>query len=312
MIQISISSKRLLMIGLLIGLIIAAPPAVALIVGSSFAFALGKPDGVFDIARFVRICLQSAIVLLGLNIEMKEVITTGGMYLGVGALYILLASGLGLFLATLFGLSSTDRTLITSGTAICGGTAISSVSPLIGAKAEETACALGVVFLLNMIALVIFPWIGSAVELSQNQFGVWAALAIHDTSSVVGAAQTYGPQAAETATIVKLTRTLWLIPLLLLLSFRFNQPGRRIQIPYFVLLFVIASIIGSFTPLTMSVRTIISDASHGLLVAALFFIGVQVDRTAILTMGHRVLGHAVTLWLMLIPCALGIALVIED
>jgi uncharacterized membrane protein YadS len=163
-----------------------------------------------------------------------------------------------------------------------------------------------------MIALVIFPWIGSAVELSQNQFGVWAALAIHDTSSVVGAAQTYGPQAAETATIVKLTRTLWLIPLLLLLSFRFNQPGRRIQIPYFVLLFVIASIIGSFTPLTMSVRTIISDASHGLLVAALFFIGVQVDRTAILTMGHRVLGHAVTLWLMLIPCALGIALVIED
>jgi len=312
MIQISISSKRLLMIGLLIGLIIAAPPAVALIVGSSFAFALGKPDGVFDIARFARICLQSAIVLLGLNIEMKEVITTGGMYLGVGALYILLASGLGLFLATLFGLSSTDRTLITSGTAICGGTAISSVSPLIGAKAEETACALGVVFLLNMIALVIFPWIGSAVELSQNQFGVWAALAIHDTSSVVGAAQTYGPQAAETATIVKLTRTLWLIPLLLLLSFRFNQPGRRIQIPYFVLLFVIASIIGSFTPLTMSVRTIISDASHGLLVAALFFIGVQVDRTAILTMGHRVLGHAVTLWLMLIPCALGIALVIED
>ncbi len=312
MIQISISSKRLLMIGLLIGLIIAAPPAVALIVGSSFAFALGKPDGVFDIARFARICLQSAIVLLGLNIEMKEVITTGGMYLGVGALYILLASGLGLFLATLFGLSSTDRTLITSGTAICGGTAISSVSPLIGAKAEETACALGVVFLLNMIALVIFPWIGSVVELSQNQFGVWAALAIHDTSSVVGAAQTYGPQAAETATIVKLTRTLWLIPLLLLLSFRFNQPGRRIQIPYFVLLFVIASIIGSFTPLTMSVRTIISDASHGLLVAALFFIGVQVDRTAILTMGHRVLGHAVTLWLMLIPCALGIALVIED
>jgi uncharacterized integral membrane protein (TIGR00698 family) len=243
---------------------------------------------------------------------MKEVITTGGMYLGVGALYILLASGLGLFLATLFGLSSTDRTLITSGTAICGGTAISSVSPLIGAKAEETACALGVVFLLNMIALVIFPWIGSVVELSQNQFGVWAALAIHDTSSVVGAAQTYGPQAAETATIVKLTRTLWLIPLLLLLSFRFNQPGRRIQIPYFVLLFVIASVIGSFTPLTMSVRTIISDASHGLLVAALFFIGVQVDRTAILTMGHRVLGHAVTLWLMLIPCALGIALVIED
>ena len=300
------------MIGLLIGLIIAAPPAVALIVGSSFAFALGKPDGVFDIARFARICLQSAIVLLGINIEMKEVITTGGMYLGVGALYILLSSGLGLFLATLFGLSSIDRTLITSGTAICGGTAISSVSPLIGAKAEETACALGVVFLLNMIALVIFPWIGSAVELSQNQFGVWAALAIHDTSSVVGAAQTYGPQAAETATIVKLTRTLWLIPLLLLLSFRFNQPGRRIQIPYFVLLFVIASIIGSFTPLTMSVRTIISDASHGLLVAALFFIGVQVDRTAILTMGHRVLGHAVTLWLMLIPCALGIALVIED
>ncbi len=312
MLQISNFSKRLLMIGLLIGLIIAAPPAVALVAGSSFAFALGKFHGVFDIERFARICLQSAIVLLGFNIAMKEVISTGGMYLGVGALYILLASGLGLLLASLFGLSSTDRTLITSGTAICGGTAISSVSPLIGAKAEETACALGVVFFLNMIALVLFPWIGSVLELSQNQFGVWAALAIHDTSSVVGAAKTYGAQATDTATIVKLTRTLWLIPLLLLLSFRLNQPGGRIQIPYFVLLFVVASIIGSFTPLTASARSVISDVSHSLLVAALFFIGMQVDRTAIKTMGRRVLGHAVALWLLLIPCALGIALVIED
>lgn len=312
MIQSSPLQKHIVITGLLIGLMMAGPPALALIFGAMFVFAFGRDNLFFDIERLGRSCLQSAIVLLGFNISVAAVMTTGGRYIGVGALYILLAIGFGLTLARVFKLSATDRTLITSGTAICGGTAISSVSPLIGAKAEETASALGIVFLLNLVALMLFPWLGEVLGLSQRQFGVWAALAIHDTSSVVGAAKTYGIEAAETATIVKLTRTLWLIPLLVILSLRRHQPGRGVQLPYFVMLFIGASITGSFMPVAESVRSAVSHLSHGLLVAALFFIGAQVDRRAIQRMGRGVVGHAVTVWLLLVPCALAIALVIES
>ena len=229
----------------------------------------------------------------------------------MGAAYIAIAALFGVALARFFLIGDTDRTLITSGTAICGGTAISPVAPLIGAKAEETACALGIVFLLNLLALISFPWLGEQIGLSQSQFGVWAALAIHDTSSVVGAAQTYGFEAAQTAIVVKMSRTLWLIPLVLWIGVQSSNQG-RVQVPYFVLFFIGASILGSADWWPGLLHTVFDQASGALLIAALFLIGIQIDRNALRAMSGRLMGFATSLWLILIPTALGIALLIEQ
>lgn len=296
---------------LLIGLIAIAPPAIALIVGAGYALVLGREGLTFNVSATSKWCLQTAIVLLGFNIAIAEVARTGSLYFAVGAAYIGIAVLLGVTLARLFFISSTDRTLITSGTAICGGTAIGSVAPLIGAKAEETACALGIVFLLNLVALIAFPWLGEQIGLSQSQFGVWAALAIHDTSSVVGAAQTYGVEAAQTATVVKLSRTLWLIPLVLWIGLRSSNQG-RVQVPYFVLFFIGSSILGSAGEWPQLLHSAIDQTSDALLIAALFLIGIQIDRNALRAMSGRVIGYATSLWLILIPTALVIAMLIEQ
>ena len=185
------------------------------------------------------------------------------------------------------------------------------MAPLIGAKAEETACALGIVFLLNLLALIAFPWLGEQIGLSQSQFGVWAALAIHDTSSVVGAAQTYGVEAAQTATVVKLSRTLWLIPLVLWIGLRYSNQG-RVQVPYFVLFFIGASILGSAGEWPRLLHSAFDQTSDALLIAALFLIGIQIDRNALRAMSGRVIGYATSLWLILIPTALVIAVLIEQ
>ena len=296
---------------ILLGLIAFAPPAIALVVGASYALVIGSKGLSFNVSTISKWCLQTAVVLLGFNIAIAEVAKTGSLYLVVGAAYIAMAALFGVALARFFLIGDTDRTLITSGTAICGGTAISPVAPLIGAKAEETACALGIVFLLNLFALISFPWLGEQIGLSQSQFGVWAALAIHDTSSVVGAAQTYGFEAAQTAIVVKMSRTLWLIPLVLWIGVQSSNQG-RVQVPYFVLFFIGASILGSAGWWPGLLHKVFDQASGALLIAALFLIGIQIDRNALRAMSGRLMGFATSLWLILIPTALGIALLIEQ
>ena len=295
---------------LLIGLIAFAPPAIALIVGAGYALVLGREGLTFNVSATSKWCLQTAIVLLGFNIAIAEVAKTGSLYFAVGAAYIGIAALLGITLARLFLLAVQIAPSL-PGTAICGGTAIGSVAPLIGAKAEETACALGDCLFAEPVALIAFPWLGEQIGLSQSQFGVWAALAIHDTSSVVGAAQTYGVEAAQTATVVKLSRTLWLIPLVLWIGLRSSNQG-RVQVPYFVLFFIGASILGSAGEWPRLLHSALDQTSDALLIAALFLIGIQIDRNALRAMSGRVIGYATSLWLILIPTALVIAVLIEQ
>jgi uncharacterized integral membrane protein (TIGR00698 family) len=189
--------------------------------------------------------------------------------------------------------------LISSGTAICGGSAIAAVGPVIEATDEEMSVSLGTVFILNSIALFIFPLIGHRLGLTQNQFGVWAAIAIHDTSSVVGAAAKYGAEALQIATTIKLTRALWIVPLTLGTAFAFKRKSARIAIPWFILWFVVASVIRTYVPAPAAVfETLVRAARVGLTVT-LFLIGAGLSRKSIAAVGARPLILGVLLWIVI-------------
>lgn len=189
--------------------------------------------------------------------------------------------------------------LISSGTAICGGSAIAAVGPIIKAKDSEMAVSLGIIFILNALALFIFPPLGHYLNMSETQFGTWAAIAIHDTSSVVGAADAYGPVALNTATLVKLTRALWIIPLALVTMFIFREKSSKISIPWFIFLFIATMIINTYTglPEEFSVSTAFW-AKKGM-VLTLFMIGASLSINNIKSVGFKPLILAVSLWLII-------------
>jgi len=186
--------------------------------------------------------------------------------------------------------------LISSGTAICGGSAIAAVGPVINASDEEMSVSLGTVFILNSIALFVFPFIGHRLGMTQGQFGVWAAIAIHDTSSVVGAASKYGAEALAIATTVKLTRALWIVPLTIATAFFFKRKNAKITIPWFILWFVVATIIRTYSPLTLPWDAIVKVARIGLTVT-LFLIGAGLSRKSLARVGARPLLLGVLLWI---------------
>ena len=194
--------------------------------------------------------------------------------------------------------------LIASGTAICGGTTIASLSPVIQARPEQTGVALALVFLLNALALFTFPAIGEYLALTQEQFGVWAALAIHDTSSVVATSALYGEEAAMVATTVKLGRTLWLIPLLLVFSILQHQGSAKLRIPLFIVLFILTACTGSVVSLPAAVVGTASTASKMLLIVALFFIGTEISRETLRGLRGTVLVHGLLLWALVVPLTL--------
>ena len=189
--------------------------------------------------------------------------------------------------------------LIASGTAICGGSAIAAVGPVLKANDQEMAVSLGVIFILNAIALFIFPPIGQFFDMTQEQFGTWAAIAIHDTSSVVGAGQAYGPQALQLATLIKLTRALWIIPLALFTMLIFRDKSSKISIPWFIFLFIIAMVLNTYCNLpTGLTQALVWIAKKGL-VLTLFLIGASLSITAIKSVGIKPLLLAILLWLII-------------
>ena len=210
----------------------------------------------------------------------------------------------GLFLGYLCKSEQETNALLSSGTAICGGTAIATLSPIINARPEQTGTALCIVFLLNALALLTFPTIGHWLDLSQEQFGVWAALAIHDTSSVVATAQLYGEQALAVATTVKIGRTLWLIPLIILTSLYVGTQQTKIRIPNFVFVFIAASVLGSWLDLSSIVVTGISQLTSALLVGALFFLGTDITRETLKKLHLSAVLHGLVLWALVIPAVL--------
>ena len=287
----------------LIVLAVLGNPALALVTGMVLSLTLNRAP-IAAGNRLSKYLLQTEIVLLGFKLNAEHMLDITGTYALPIASFVCVTGAVGCALGWLFRNEKETNALVSGGTAICGGTAIATLSPVIGARPEQTGAALCIVFLLNAVALVTFPTIGHWLELSQEQFGVWAALAIHDTSSVVATAQIYGEEAATVATTVKIGRTLWLIPLVVIASLYVGAGQSKIRIPGFVFAFIAASVLGSWLELEATLTSLIGHGTSVLLVSALFFVGCEITRETMRGLRVGVVLHAVTLWLLAIPTVL--------
>jgi len=274
-----------------------ASPPIALAIGLAIALTIGQPLPKQATSRATKLLLQASVVGLGFGANLHSVIEAGrdGILFTVATIAGTLA--LGYIIGRMLDIERTTSHLISSGTAICGGSAIAAVGPVLGATDEEMSVSLGTVFILNSIALFIFPPIGHALAMTQHQFGIWSAIAIHDTSSVVGAAARFGPDALRIATTVKLTRALWIVPLTLATAALFRKRSARVAIPWFIGFYVIASVLRTYAPLPPEVfSTMVMLARIGLTVT-LLLIGAGLSRSAIAAVGARPLILGVMLWI---------------
>lgn len=277
-------------------------PPVALAMGLLFGLALPHPYS-NEAKKFSKFLLQASVVGLGFGMNLHQVVQAGRsgfIYTLLGITFALLA---GMGLGALLGVQRVPAFLISTGTAICGGSAIAAVGPITQASDEEMAVSLGTVFVLNSVALLIFPAIGAAFKLSQSQFGLWAALAIHDTSSVVGAAAKYGVEALAVATTVKLARALWIVPLSIGTAVARGAKA-KIQWPWFIGLFCLAAVCNTYLPAgAHAYATAVKVAKIGLTVT-LFLIGTGISVATIKRVGHRPLLQGIILWLLVLTGSL--------
>jgi uncharacterized integral membrane protein (TIGR00698 family) len=271
-------------------------PPIALCAGIIFGLALPHPYAV-DSRALSKFLLQASVVALGFGMNLHEVVKAGRS----GFLYTALGIGFALLvgygLGKLIAVRGTISYLISTGTAICGGSAIAAIGPIVQASGEEMAVSLGTVFILNAIALFIFPVIGSAFGLSQSQFGLWAALAIHDTSSVVGAASRYGNEALIIATTVKLARALWIVPLALVTA-AVKHSKSKVQIPWFIVLFCLAAVVSTYGPQELRLSQMFFQLGRLGLTVTLFLIGTGISRATLKEVGWRPLVQGVLLWIL--------------
>ena len=281
-------------------------PPVALTLGILFGLSFPHPY-INESRGIARTLLQGSVVALGFGMNLHEVLSVGRsgfIYTALGISFALLA---GLALGKLLRVRGNSSFLITAGTAICGGSAIAAIGPILQADEQEMAVSLGTIFVLNSIALLIFPPIGNALHLSQSQFGLWAALAIHDTSSVVGAATKYGSQALVIGTTVKLARALWIVPLALATAaFKHNRSPNlpasggsrpRPQLPWFIAFFVLATILNTYFPAFEHPAKWLFTLGRLGLTATLFLIGSGISRATLKEVGWRPLLLGALLWL---------------
>jgi len=270
-------------------------PPLALLAGFIFSFTVGHPFLKLN-RKLTKILLQASVVGLGFGMNIYEAAEAGKSGLIFTASTITLTLGVGLLLGKLLNIPSKTSTLVSSGTAICGGSAIAAMTPIIDADENETSVSLGIIFVLNSLALFIFPYIGHLLNMTQEQFGLWAAVAIHDTSSVVGAAQKYGDVALHLATTIKLERALWIIPLSLVAAIVYKKNSSKISIPYFIFLYILAMIINTFIPVIQSVSPYIVDVSKRGLTLTLFLIGAGLTRESLKSIGIKPFLQGVILW----------------
>jgi uncharacterized integral membrane protein (TIGR00698 family) len=269
-------------------------PPIALTIGIIFGLAFAHPY-LAETRLAARFLLQVCVVALGFGMNLEQVLRAGRSGFVYTALGICFALLLGLALGRMLQVRGNSSFLITTGTAICGGSAIAAVGPILHADGEEMAVSLGTVFILNSVALLLFPPIGGGLHLSQSQFGLWSALAIHDTSSVVGAASKYGAQALVIGTTVKLARALWIVPLSLGAA-ALKHSKSKIQFPWFILFFCLAAMLNTYIHEVSHVsRTLFSLGRLGL-TATLFLIGTGISRTTLKEVGWRPLLQGLVLW----------------
>ncbi|MBU3026642.1 YeiH family protein [Zobellia galactanivorans] len=270
----------------------------ALLLGFGFTLFFNNPFKAYC-HKAIHSFLKVSVVGLGFGMFIKETLETGKEGFMLTFLSITLTVGLGFLLTKALKLDKKLGHLITSGTSVCGGSAIAAISPVINAKSKAISIALAVVFLLNSIALFVFPAIGHYLHLSQHQFGLWCAVAIHDTSSVIGASIGYGDEALRTATTVKLSRMLWIVPLSILSMLVFKTKGEKVKMPYFILLFIGAIILNSYQLIPAMASLTIVSISKKLLILTLFLVGSTLSIEDLRATGTRPMVLAVLLWVFI-------------
>lgn len=275
-------------------------PPVALFLGLAFALLCGQAYPKFN-KKVSKKLLQYSVVGLGFGMNLHASLASGkeGMMFTivsvVGTMFV------GMFIGRkLLKVNRDTSYLISSGTAICGGSAIAAVGPVIKAKDSDMSVALATIFVLNAIALFIFPVLGEWLGLTQQEFGTWAAIAIHDTSSVVGAGAAYGEEALQVATTIKLTRALWIIPLALATSFIFKGDGKKVSIPWFILWFIVAILLNTYVlDAVPEVGKAIAGLARKGLIITMFFIGASLSTDVLKSVGVKPLVQGVLLWLVI-------------
>ncbi|MDE0420958.1 MAG: putative sulfate exporter family transporter [Gammaproteobacteria bacterium] len=300
-------TKWLLALLALVAAIWVGHPALALVVGTAVSLALA-PSVPAYIDQAGKLCLKAAIVVLGFSLNIEVLWRTSSEYSGLIVAFVGCTLVAGLIIGRLIRVDDDQSRLLSTGTAICGGTAIVTLAPIIRARPESVAICIGIVFILNAVAILVLPWLGDYLEMTQDQFGVWVALAIHDTSSVVGAAAIFGDRALEVATTVKLVRTLLLVPVALVAGILMRQSETKLRIPMFLVLFVAASLVGSLLQPPVEVIAHVKAASRFLLIVALFFIGMEIRRSTIASLNGRAIWLSLLLWSILLPVTLVVAL----
>jgi len=282
------------------GVILAASglvsPAIALLGGLVYGLMLAHPFQV-ESSHLTKFLLQASVVALGFGMNLHEVLRAGKSGFVYTALSITGAMLLGLGLGFLIHVQQKPSFLISAGTAICGGSAIAAVGPIAQANEEEMAVSLGTVFILNSVALFLFPVIGLALHMSQTQFGLWSALAIHDTSSVVGATAKYGAQALAVGTTIKLARALWIVPLAAVTAIVLKSKA-RIQWPWFILLFCLAALLNTLLPAYTGTFGVLNHLGRIGLTVTLFLIGTSLSKQTLAKVGVRPLLQGLILWLI--------------
>lgn len=271
---------------------------IALLLGFLFAYIFGNPFTHIT-PKATKWLLKVCVVGLGFGMNIHSAIQASKEGILITTCSIIITIILGLSIGKLLKISTRTSHLLASGTAICGGSAIAAVAPIVQASEKEISVSLGTIFLLNSIALLIFPSIGHFLQLTQHQFGLWSAIAIHDTSSVVGAASSYGQEALQLATTVKLARALWIIPLAIFSSFIFKSDNRKINIPWFIGLFILAIFINTYIPYINNINKYIVDVSKTGLTITLFLIGVSLSINKIKSVGWKPLLLGVLLWIII-------------
>jgi len=289
-------SKSLFFAGLILAASGFISPPIALLSGLIYGMALAHPFQA-ETKKLSKFLLQASVVALGFGMNLHEVLHAGKSGFVYTALSITGAMLLGLGLGYLIHVQQKPSFLISAGTAICGGSAIAAVGPIAGANEEEMAVSLGTVFILNSVALFLFPVIGLALHMSQTQFGLWAALAIHDTSSVVGAAAKYGAAALAVGTTIKLARALWIVPLSAVTAI-FLKSKARIQWPWFILLFCFAALLNTLLPAFSGTFGALNHLGRIGLTVTLFLIGTGLNKKTLAKVGVRPLLQGLVLWVI--------------
>lgn len=291
-------------------------PPIALFLGLMFAFVFGSPCPKVN-KKISKYLLQASVVGLGFGMNLVESLKSGADGMLFTIISVIVVMCVGVFIGRYLHIDSKTAYLISSGTAICGGSAIAAVGGVLKANDNQMAVSLGVIFILNAIALFIFPPMGHFFGLSQEEFGTWAAIAIHDTSSVVGAGDAYGAEACQLATLIKCTRALWIIPLAFFTIWAFRKDNRgegkaKVSIPWFIFLFVLAMIINTYSPDGMRpfYGALVSIAKKAL-IAVLFAIGASLSLKVVRSVGAKPLLQALALWVLIGAGSLGIILMIR-